>query len=541
MTDTYASSTSLQTAVLLLVFNRPDTTAKVFQSIRQVKPRRLYVAADGARVYRAGEAENVAKVREIATAVDWACEVKTLFSEENLGCKYGPERGISWFFKHEEQGIILEDDCLPHPDFFRYCEYCLAEFKDNKTIWHVNGNNFAAAGELYPHTIEFVSLAQVWGWASWADRWKLYEKNAFYLYESALSKYKSWDLSKKAKLTKIQHVDALTKGLDAWDYQWQVSILNAGGLAVTPSSNLISNLGDGPEATHTKIDDLRLRLPTAGLRTYKYSEIKINKALSDWYESKMGLKRNMMSAVKLSLSYFRKYFKRAVKKFLNKLLFLGHTPIVIASTGRSGSTMLTSVISQALVNSRFEWLPTVFRRYLIHYSMDYMNRMYDIDRAVAPVIKTHDLYRKDFVDQAKFIFVFGDPFESAQSVIQMGRKHGLIWIEEHIYHLAGRGNPYEIFERDVLNYEALIKSWGDAEGVYVIHYNDLWNEIEQISEFLGFELRLPERRERTEKALPFSLNLKMFENLRQQELELRKKVSRAFVYRQSDGARENVK
>ena len=118
MTDEFTPPAPLQTAVLFLVFNRPDTTAQVFEAIRQAKPPRLYVAADGPRVNREGEAERVARVREIATAVDWPCEVKTLFREENLGCKYAVSGGITWFFEHEEQGIILEDDCLPSQSFF---------------------------------------------------------------------------------------------------------------------------------------------------------------------------------------------------------------------------------------------------------------------------------------------------------------------------------------------------------------------------------------------------------------------------------------
>jgi len=515
----------LQTAVLFLVFNRPDTTAQVFEAIRKAKPPRLYVAADGPRADRAGEAKKVAKVREIATAVDWSCEVKTLFHEENLGCKYSPQKGITWFFEQEEQGIILEDDCSPHPHFFNYCEFCLTEFKENKKIWHINGNNFAAADELYDYSIGFVSLAQVWGWATWADRWKSSEKNIFYLYESALSKYKTWNLSKQAKLIKIQHIYELTKGLDAWDYQWQTSILNAGGLAVSPSSNLISNLGDGPDATHTKNDKSRIRLPVAGLKDYSYQEIKNNKILSEWYESKMGLNGNIRSTIKYAIFYFENFFKPMVKSFINKLFYFGQSSIVIASTGRSGSTMLTRAISESLVDGRFRCLPSIFKKYIKCFSTDYIDRIYNIDGSIAPVIKTHDLFRKEFSDRAKYIFVFGDPLESAQSVAQMGNKHGVIWVEEHVYHLVGQGDPYEILEKDILNYEAQIKSWGDAKGVFIVHYDDLWNKSDELAEFLGFELRLPERRKRTKKALSLRFNYEMFDYLRRREQALREKIS----------------
>src|SRR5262245_55441705 len=102
--------------ILLLVFNRPETTSRVFQAIRAVRPNKLYVAADGPRSDRAGEAERCVEVRRIATAVDWPCEMRTLFREENLGCRRAVSGAITWFFEQEEAGIILEDDCLPHPD-----------------------------------------------------------------------------------------------------------------------------------------------------------------------------------------------------------------------------------------------------------------------------------------------------------------------------------------------------------------------------------------------------------------------------------------
>lgn len=130
----FKPSAPLKTAVLFLVFNRPDTTARVFEAIRQAKPPRLYVAADGPRANREGEVKKCAKVREIATAVDWPCEVKALFREKNFGCKYAVSGGITWFFEHEEQGIILEDDCLPHLDFFTFCESLLDRYADDERV-----------------------------------------------------------------------------------------------------------------------------------------------------------------------------------------------------------------------------------------------------------------------------------------------------------------------------------------------------------------------------------------------------------------------
>ena len=133
----------LNTAVLFLIFNRLDTTKQVFEAIRQAKPPRLYIAADGARSSREGEAEKVQAVREyIIQNIDWECEVKTLFREQNLGCKYAVSGAIDWFFENEEMGIILEDDCLPSQSFFWFCEELLERYKDDMRVWHIGGSNF---------------------------------------------------------------------------------------------------------------------------------------------------------------------------------------------------------------------------------------------------------------------------------------------------------------------------------------------------------------------------------------------------------------
>ncbi|MFP4332877.1 MAG: hypothetical protein ACLFQJ_06210, partial [Campylobacterales bacterium] len=132
----------LKTAVLFLVFNRLDTTKQVFEAIRQAKPPRLYVAADGAREAKEGEDQKVKAIREyILQHIDWDCEVKTLFREKNLGCKIAVSSAITWFFENEEMGIILEDDCLPSQSFFWFCEELLERYKDDMRIMMVSGYN----------------------------------------------------------------------------------------------------------------------------------------------------------------------------------------------------------------------------------------------------------------------------------------------------------------------------------------------------------------------------------------------------------------
>jgi GT2 family glycosyltransferase len=165
---------SLETAILILLFNRPETTIRVFDKISQIKPQRLYIASDGPRKNFDGEKEKVKKVREIATRVDWPCEVKTLFRNENLGCKKGVSSAITWFFEQEEQGIILEDDCVPNLDFFTFCESLLDRYAEDERVSVITGNNFQNNKWRGDASYYFSKYNHCWGWASWRRSWKDY-------------------------------------------------------------------------------------------------------------------------------------------------------------------------------------------------------------------------------------------------------------------------------------------------------------------------------------------------------------------------------
>lgn len=263
MTTNFCAPYPLNTAVLFLVFNRPNTTARVFEAIRQAKPPRLYVAADGPRAERPGDAMNVANVREIATAVDWPCEVKTLFSGKNLGCKYGPKTGIDWFFQQEERGIILEDDCLPHPDFFVYCEMLLERYCDDDRVCVITGNNFQNGQRRGSASYYFSRYNHVWGWATWRRAWS---QN-----DSCISFWPEWRDSKDWKNNFPDSVESeywmsifdrvYEKGIEtAWDYPWTASVWYQNGLTATPNVNLVSNIGFGLDSTHTASVDSPLAL-----------------------------------------------------------------------------------------------------------------------------------------------------------------------------------------------------------------------------------------------------------------------------------------
>jgi hypothetical protein len=243
----------LKTPVLFLIYKRLDTTKQVFEAIRKAKPPRLYIAGDGPRDDKSGETENVMAVREyVLNNIDWECEVKTLFRDKNLGCGRAVSQAITWFFGNEEQGIILEDDTLPSLSFFWFCEELLKRYKDDMRIWHIGGCNFQNGIKRGDGDYYFSALNHVWGWASWADRWKYYDFEMKSISDDSFLEYywkgrelKYWkDIFWKMKKLEI----------DTWDYQWTFCIWYLRGLSIIPQKNLVKNIGFGPEATHTKAD-----------------------------------------------------------------------------------------------------------------------------------------------------------------------------------------------------------------------------------------------------------------------------------------------
>jgi len=251
--STFVAPHPLNTAVLFLVFNRLDTAKQVFEAIRQAKPPRLYVAADGAREAKEGEAKKVKEVRKyIMENIDWECEVKTLFREQNFGCKMAVSGAIDWFFENEEMGIILEDDCLPSQSFFWFCEELLERYKDDMRVWNIGGykHPYLNADE---YSYNFSRFTQIWGWASWANRWQYYDVtlSKFKDNKKLLKEYEFFR-EKFENKSRIKILDKVLNGkIDTWDYQWNFTVRTNNGLSIRPSVNLIRNIGFGQDATHT--------------------------------------------------------------------------------------------------------------------------------------------------------------------------------------------------------------------------------------------------------------------------------------------------
>jgi hypothetical protein len=255
--------------VLFLVFNRPDTTGRVFQVIREARPCRLFVAADGPRPGRDDEADRCAEVSRIATAVDWPCEVKTLFREHNLGCKRAVSSAIDWFFTQVDEGIVIEDDCLPDPSFFRYCTELLERWRDDERVMGISGDNFIGAQWQPPGSYYFSRFPHIWGWASWRRAWVHYDvaMRDWPLHRDMGLMKKIFPASRLQQRRWASMFDRLERGdIDTWDYQWSFACWKRGGLTCIPAVNLVTNIGFGPQATHTHNAEASLaRLPRGRL------------------------------------------------------------------------------------------------------------------------------------------------------------------------------------------------------------------------------------------------------------------------------------
>jgi hypothetical protein len=242
--------------VLFLVFNRPDTTSQVFEAIKAAKPARLYVAADGARKSKAGEARLCDETRRIATMVDWDCEVKTLFRDENLGCRLAVSGALDWFFAAEEYGVILEDDCLPSVSWFPFAHEMLEKYKYDERIMCISANHFCDDSHFSDYSYFVSYYAHCWGWASWRRAWMFYDHSM-----------QSWPTLRKTDFLKqicndnrlitqywTNIFDIAYEGIkvDSWAYRWLFSCWSNKGLTIMPMKNLVVNIGVGQDATHTQ-------------------------------------------------------------------------------------------------------------------------------------------------------------------------------------------------------------------------------------------------------------------------------------------------
>jgi len=247
----------MKTPILLLIFKRPKTTRRVMAAISHARPSRLYVAADGPRAGRADE-KLCEEARQIATSHGWPCTVRTLFRDRNLGCRVAVSTALDWFFEQEEQGIILEDDCVPSPTFFPFCNELLDRFRDDERIMCISGDNFQKGRFVTPHSYYFSRYMHCWGWATWRRAWSLYDREMSLWPEfrrsGGLEAWSDGQTSFEKYWEKIFDTAAAGK-VDSWAYRFLFSCWVQGGLTCLPEKNLVANIGFGEDSTNTTCSD----------------------------------------------------------------------------------------------------------------------------------------------------------------------------------------------------------------------------------------------------------------------------------------------
>lgn len=264
----------LTTPVAFMIFNRPDLTQRVFEVIARVKPKQLFVVADGPRFPE--ETEKCEQARAVVDRVNWECDTFTNFSEENLGCGRRISSGIDWVFSKVEEAIFIEDDCLPNLSFFPYCQELLKYYRRDQRVMTINGNNFQSGRTRTEYSYHFSKYPSFWGWATWRRAWNHYDFDM-----------KFWPEFKQAGMLKMvcdDHYeqrfwtnifDSLYEDpgiIDTWDHQWNFACWSQNGLAIEPGVNLVSNLGFGrPDASHTAGDT---SLPAELFKTEELGEIR---------------------------------------------------------------------------------------------------------------------------------------------------------------------------------------------------------------------------------------------------------------------------
>lgn len=244
----------IHTAVAFFIFRRIETTARVFAEIARAKPAILFIIADGPRANRPGEAEQCAATRALVEQINWPCTVLHNYAEANMGLRSRLASGLNWVFEQVEEAIILEDDCLPHPTFFRFCEELLDHYRNNDLIMHIAGTNFLPEGMSIPASYYFSRYPHVWGWATWRRAWQHYDVHMTqwadpHQRRKTLKQFPDWRERRFWKKT----WDRVCAGeIDTWDYQWTFACMQANGFAINPAKNLVTNIGFGPDATHTR-------------------------------------------------------------------------------------------------------------------------------------------------------------------------------------------------------------------------------------------------------------------------------------------------
>jgi hypothetical protein len=258
----------MKSPVIFIIFNRLDTTKKVFEAIREAQPPKLLVIADGPRINYPDDVEKCNAVRNIVNNIDWDCEVHTNYSDVNMGCKHRVSSGLDWAFSIVEEAIILEDDCLPHTTFFRFCDEMLEYYRDDTRIGMISGDNFQFGKKRTNYSYYFSRYPHIWGWATWKRAWDNYDIDMKIWPEIRDGNWLEDILKTKKSVWYWRYIfNGVFNGkVNSWAYPWTCSCWKCDELSVLPNVNLISNIGFGNDAVHTKKPNKYTKMKTSSIK-----------------------------------------------------------------------------------------------------------------------------------------------------------------------------------------------------------------------------------------------------------------------------------
>lgn len=239
--------------LVYIVFNRPKHTAQSFEVIRKLRPTELFIVADGPRVNHPDDIDLCDAVRAIVGNVDWPCDVKYNYSDSNLGLKRRVTSGLDWVFNQVDRAIVLEDDCIAHPDFFNFCNELLDRYSEDERVYVITGNNFQGGRKRGGASYYFSKYNHCWGWATWKRAWRSYQEELSFWPEWKTSS--DWfrlapDKVERRYWNRIFEL-VIARKIDSWAFPWTASVWLKGGLTATPNVNLVTNIGFGSDSTHT--------------------------------------------------------------------------------------------------------------------------------------------------------------------------------------------------------------------------------------------------------------------------------------------------
>lgn len=313
--------------VLIIIFNRKQKVQELINSLRQIKPKNIFVAADGPRPNNSEDKEKCIECRDVLKEIDWECEIHTKFSDENLGLSINMEEAIDWFFENVEMGIVLEDDCIPNQDFFVFVEELLNKYKNEEQIMLISGTNFHGKENLKGASYYFSNYANIWGWATWKRAWKHYDKGTKHL-DEFLSKNKLSEVFPDKKQQEFwtksftnTHKDKFGNDRLTWATTWTYSVFRQKGISIVPNVNLVQNIGYGEDSTHTAGSGRTWSIKTQELKEIIHPEkIAVDKK-ADYKHFKKNHYKNCWDKFYnwLNVTLDKLHIKPQLVKFLRKI------------------------------------------------------------------------------------------------------------------------------------------------------------------------------------------------------------------------------